>query len=54
MKQLIEFPLSDDNSILIEVDESATTGARPVSRNGVKIVEAKKLLSKPWQILILW
>lgn len=42
MKQLVEFSLSDDHSILIEVDESATTGARPISRNGVKIVEAKK------------
>lgn len=42
MKQLVEFALSDDKSILIEVDESAATGAKPIARNGVKIVEAKE------------
>ena len=42
MKQLVEFPLSDDNSILIEVDEPATPGEEPVSRNGEMIVKAQK------------
>ena len=46
MKQLVEFELPDQSKILIEVDEPTTTGAKPVSRNGVKIVEAKETFEK--------
>ena len=47
MKQLVEFTLPDDKTILIEVDEPvspASGGPKPVSRtrNGIKFVEARE------------
>ncbi len=41
MKQLIEFPLEDGGTVLVEVDEpKSAAGRRQVSRSGEKAVKA--------------
>jgi len=47
MKQLVEFKLPDESTILIEVDEPLPPGQRPVGRPGeVAITEAKKTFTE--------
>jgi len=43
MKHLVEFPLEDDSSIVVELDEPETSGAVPAGRGGI-IARAKEAL----------
>jgi hypothetical protein len=46
MKRLIEFPLEDNTSILVEVDEPETGGVVPAARKGNVIEKAHQTLEK--------
>ncbi len=42
MKQIVEFELPDNKTILVEVDEPQKPGAKPVSRHGDMVIKAQK------------
>lgn len=42
MTQLIEYPLEDGSTVLVEVDEPPTPGPKPVARPGAVAARAKQ------------
>ena len=51
MKQLVEFTLEDNSTILVEVEEPESSGIRPVSRGKIKVLEAQKTFEEAWDNL---
>jgi hypothetical protein len=45
MKRLIEYQLTDDSTIWVEVDEPERSGVKPVSRSGEVVEKAKQTFS---------